>query len=78
VKDLVDPDTKKLLLNRGTICNMAPGDMTQKEQKYYWENPQEIVGGYAKGKLFPKGIKDFPRFCTFLSIRTKSDMDLIN
>jgi DNA ligase-1 len=76
VKDLIDPDTKKLLLNRGTICNMAPGAMTQKEREYYLENPQEIVGLYAKGKLFPKGVLDKPRFYTFLSIRAKSDMDL--
>jgi DNA ligase-1 len=78
VKDLVDPDTKKPLLNRGTICNMAPGAMTQKERKYYWENPKEIVGQYAQGKLFPKGVLDKPRFYSFLSIRAKSDMDLIN
>jgi DNA ligase-1 len=75
VKDLVDPDTKKLLLKRGTLCNMAPGAMTLKERKFYWENPQEIVGMYAKGKLFPKGVLNSPRFFSFLSIRQEGDID---
>ena len=75
VKDLVDPDTKALLLKSGTICNMAPGAMTKEQRLYYFRNQHEIVGHYAKGKLFPKGVLDKPRFFTFLSIRVQSDID---
>ena len=75
VKDLVDPDTNLLLLRAGTICNMAPGAMTKEQRLYYFKNQHEIVGHYAKGKLFPKGVLEKPRFFTFLSIRVQSDID---
>ena len=36
-------------------------------------HPEELVGHTIKFKTFPKGIKNKPRFPTFVSIRADSD-----
>jgi len=50
------------------------GCMTHEERKYYFDNPQELVGQIIKVKHFPKGVKDKARFPTFQSFRSEEDM----
>jgi DNA ligase-1 len=56
------------------IITLAAGKLTQAERKFYFENPNRLIGQIVKYKFFPKGIKDKPRFPTFQSIRMKSDI----
>lgn len=58
----------------GQEVTVSAGAMTHAERKHYFENPAELVGQTIKFKFFPKGVKDKPRFPTFLSIRAASDM----
>lgn len=74
LKDVLDPQTKKLLIAKGTEVNVSPGKMTDEERKWYFENQKEIVGEIVKFKLFPKGIKDQPRFANFVTIKNKNDV----
>lgn len=74
LKDVLDPQTKKLLIAKGTEVNVSPGKMTDEERKWYFENRKEIIGEVVKFKLFPKGIKDQPRFATFVTIKNKNDV----
>jgi len=74
LKDIIDVHSKNVLVKRGTIITVAPGSLTEKERKFYFENQGEILSKIVKFKFFPKGIKDKPRFSTFLSIRSPEDM----
>ncbi len=58
----------------GHEITVSAGAMTHAERKHYFENPAALVGQTIKFKFFPKGVKDKPRFPTFLSIRANSDM----
>lgn len=53
---------------------VGPGCMTHKERGYYWQNQHELIGQTIKFKYFPHGMKDKPRFPTFVSIRCAEDM----
>lgn len=74
IKDVYDPVTGRLLFEKGMEITVSPGKMTEKERKYYFENPDEIVGQYVKFKMFPRGVKDKPRFPVYTMIRPKDDM----
>ena len=43
-------------------------------RKHYFENPGELVGKVVKFKSFMHGIKDLPRFPTFICLRDPEDM----
>lgn len=67
------------LFKKDMIVDVGPGAMTHEERIALWlafiNNTEEnIVGKIGKAKFFPKGIKDKPRFPTFLSIRSEEDM----
>lgn len=72
--DVKDPVTKAVLLAKGEEVLLAPGHMTEKERIHYLAHPEEIVGEIAKGKTFPKGVKDKLRFPIFVSLRSPQDM----
>lgn len=74
LEDIVDPQTGKLLIPKGTEVIVSPGEMDHKMRKFYWENPCEIIQHVVKFKLFPKGIKDKPRFPIYVSHRNANDM----
>jgi len=76
LKDIFDPVSAALLFKKGLAINVAPGQMTQEECKYYMLNQDKIVGHVVKFKTFPKGVKDMPRFATYVSHRF--DADLVN
>lgn len=74
VKDVFDPQTKKLLLAAGQEITVSPGKMKHSDREAYFQNPGLLIGQTIKFKFFPKGQKDKPRFPTFVSIRAASDM----
>lgn len=72
--DVICPMTGKLLFVKGTEITVGPGEMTAKEAKHYWENPSEIVGKWVKFRHMTHGVKDKPRFPTYISHRLIEDM----
>jgi DNA ligase-1 len=62
------------VLAKGQIITVSPGNMDHPMRKHYWENPNELVNHVIKFKFFPKGIKDKPRFPTYVSHRSAEDM----
>lgn len=74
--DFHDPFTGRLLFAKGLEITVGPGEMTDAEAAHYWRNPKEIVGHIVKFKHMTHGVKDLPRFPTYLSHRLPQDMDL--
>lgn len=61
-------------LTSGNEITVGSGAMTHSEREHFWHNPTEIIGKTIKYKSFLKGVKDKPRFPTFLSIRPEWDL----
>lgn len=64
----------EMVLLKGQIITVSPGNMDHKMRKHYFENPSEIVQHAITFKFFPKGIKEKPRFPTFKCLRSQEDM----
>lgn len=64
----------KVVLPAGERITVSPGNLDHRARKAAWENPDAYIDKVAKFKFFPKGIKDKPRFPTFVSLRSKEDM----
>lgn len=62
-------------LESGMTITISPGEMDHIERKFYFDNPQEIVGKTITYKSFKKGVKTLPRFPTFKNIRSAEDME---
>lgn len=67
-------DGGRVVIEEGQIITVSPGNMPHDLRKYYFENQHEILEKIIKFKFFPKGIKDKPRFPTFVTIRAPEDM----
>lgn len=67
-------DGPRVVIETGQQITVSPGNMPHDLRKFYFENQSELVGKIIKFKFFPKGIKDKPRFPTFVSIRAPEDM----
>lgn len=74
VSDVHCPITGKLLFKKGLPITAGSGNMTVKEAIDYWQNPHKIVKHFAKIKHMTHGVKDLPRFPTYMSHRLKADM----
>lgn len=74
LKDVFDPVTKVPLLSKDQIITVSPGNMDHNNRRHYFTNQKEILGRVIKFKFFPKGLKDKPRFPTFITIRDESDL----
>lgn len=74
LKDIKDPVTGAVILLKDSEVTVSPGKMTEDECKLYFENPGLIVGHTIKFKFFPKGVKDKPRFPTYVAHRDPVDM----
>ena len=72
--DFHDPFTGKLLFPKDLPVTVGSGEMTVAEAEYYFRNPHEIVGHIVKFKHMTHGVKDKPRFPTYISHRLKEDM----
>lgn len=74
IDNVFDPQTKEILFEKGQIITVSPGKMTHEERIYYWNNQAQLLDQIIKFKTFPKGVKDKPRFPTFVAIRSKEDL----
>lgn len=76
LKDVVVTENgdEKALFWAGDLVKVSAGSMPHADRVRYFENPSQILGQIAKVKTFPKGVKDKPRFPTFLSLRATEDM----
>jgi len=72
--DFFDPITDKLLFAKGLPVTVGSGEMSVPEATYYFENPHEIVGHVVKFKHMTHGVKDQPRFPTYISHRLREDI----
>lgn len=72
--DFHDPFTGKLLFPKGLPVTVGSGEMTVAEAEYYFRNPNEIIGHVVKFKHMTHGVKDKPRFPTYMSHRLPQDM----
>lgn len=72
--DFHDPFTGKLLFAKGLPITVGPGEMTEAEAAYYFKHPEEIVRHIVKFKHMTHGVKDKPRFGTYMSHRLAEDM----
>lgn len=61
-------------MKTGAMITVSAGAMTHDERKAWFQNQKQIIGKIIKYKTFPKGVKDKPRFPTFVCIRAESDM----
>jgi len=64
----------KVFFHEGQIITVGAGRMTHNERVRYFEDQTLLIGAPIKFKTFPKGVKDKPRFPTFQTIRTASDL----
>lgn len=74
IKDVEDPVTKMIVLRAGQDVTVGPGNMPHAQRKEYLEQPLGLLEHVIKAKFFPKGIKDKPRFPTYISHRDSADM----
>ena len=58
----------------GQAITIGPGKMTHDERRHFWANQDLLVGRLIKYKSMVSGVKDKPRFPTFLSIRMEEDV----
>lgn len=72
--DFHDPVTGKLLFAKGLPITAGSGEMSVVEATDYFANPHRIVGHIAKVKTMTHGVKDLPRFPTYVSHRLPQDM----
>ena len=56
------------------LYDVSPGRMTHAWRKYYFENPQELLGQIIKHKSFDYGSVNTARFRTFQALRDADDM----
>lgn len=69
-----NPFTGELLFEKGLELTVGSGEMTVAEAEHYFKNPKEIVGHIVKFKHMTHGVKDKPRFPTYVSHRLPQDM----
>jgi DNA ligase-1 len=72
MKDVYDGD--KLLFSQDQVVTVGPGAMPHVDRVALFQDQSKIVGQVIKFKFFPKGVKDKPRFPTFVTIRSAEDM----
>jgi DNA ligase-1 len=72
--DFIDSISGKLLFTKGLPVTVGSGEMTVKEAEYYFQHPEEILGHVVKFKHMTHGVKDQPRFPTYMSHRLPQDM----
>lgn len=68
------PVTGELLFHKGLEITVGSGEMTVAEAEHYFRNPYEIVNHIVKFKHMTHGVKDKPRFPTYISHRLPQDL----
>lgn len=72
--DFHDPITGQLLFPKGLELTVSKGSMTEDETLHYFSKPEEIVGHIVKFRHMTHGVKNYPRFPTYLSHRLLQDL----
>ena len=67
-------DKGEVLLAKGQIVKVGPGTMKHPDRKKYFEQQSLLVEHIVKFKFFPKGVKDKPRFPTYVTHRPAWDI----
>jgi DNA ligase-1 len=67
-------DSHKVLFEAGQEVRVGAGCLSHDQRKYYFQNQAEFKALTHKGKFFPKGIKDKPRFPTWQAFRQAEDI----
>ena len=63
-----------LKLSDGSEVKVGAGKLNHEERKFYWENPDQILGKIVKYAFLDTGQKDKPRHPRFISFRVAEDM----
>lgn len=63
-----------VLIEKDQVVVVGPGNMDHVQRVHYWNNRGELIGQIGKAKFFPHGVKDKPRFPTFIGLRAEEDM----
>jgi DNA ligase 1 len=64
-----DPQSSKVLFNKGDIIKVSAGKMDHDLRVKYFEDKSLLIDKTITFKFFPKGGKDKPRFPTFKCLR---------
>lgn len=73
MKDILDAKGA-VLFAEGSVIKIGAGSMTHDDRVRFFKDPSLLLGQVAKAKMFPLGIKVLPRFPTFQSIRSMTDL----
>lgn len=73
LKDVTDAKGV-VLFPKDTVVKVGAGSMPHADREMYFKNPHLLLKQIGKAKTFPKGVKDKPRFPTFQSLRSMTDM----
>lgn len=69
-----DPTSGDVLFNDGDEVRVGAGRLTHAQRKHFFDNQSDFMSRIHKGKFFPKGIKDKPRFPTWQTFRDPADI----
>ena len=72
--DFHDPFNGVLMFRKGLPITVSSGEMSVAEATMYFVQQQRIVGHVVKFKHMTHGVKDKPRFPTYISHRLAADM----
>lgn len=72
--DFHDPITGRLLFAKGLSITVGSGEMSVAEATRYFREQHLIVNHVVKFKHMTHGVKDLPRFPTYMSHRLAQDM----
>lgn len=61
-------------IHSGVEIKVGAGKLTHEERKYYWDNPDELLGQLVKYAFLATGQKDKPRHPRYISHRAWEDM----
>ena len=80
------PSGKGLAKGKGTLGKLLVRDIKtgaefgvgsgfkREERELWWNNPDDLLGKIVKYKFFDVGVKDAPRFPTFIGFRDPADI----
>lgn len=73
LKDCVDPFTSRIVFAKGTELTAATTSLEIDQRQLMYEHRKKLIDQVAKVKFFTKGVKDRPKFATFVSLVMPSD-----
>jgi len=74
IDDIYQPGVLAPVLVAGQPIKVGAGRMTHDQRRIYFDDQDALKAQVCKGKFFPIGIKDKPRFPTWQSFRMEEDI----